>query len=114
MIKDTKHIANALNEYFISVAQTIIDNVSKDNNKTSVNTNPLHYLDNKYSTTFKSIKWHHVSTTDIRKVVKSLKSKFSHGYDEIPTKILKANMPYIISPLTSVINPLLKEFFQID
>jgi hypothetical protein len=81
MIQDTEHIANAFNEYFISVAQTIIDNLNKDNNKTSIDTNLLHYLDNKYSTTFKYIKWHYVSTTDIRKIVKLLKSKSSHGYD---------------------------------
>jgi hypothetical protein len=39
LIKATKHIANAFNEYFIS-AQTITDNLNKDNNKTSINTNP--------------------------------------------------------------------------
>jgi hypothetical protein len=44
MIKDTKHTANAFNEYFISVAQTVIDNLNKDKNKTSINTNPLHYF----------------------------------------------------------------------
>jgi hypothetical protein len=104
MIKDTKHIVNAFNEHFISVAQTIIDNLNKDNNKTSINTNPLHYLDNKYSTTLKSIKCHYGSTTNITKIVKSLKFKFSHGYDEIPTIMLKASMSYIISPLTYICN----------
>jgi hypothetical protein len=95
MIKDTKLVANAFNEYFTPVAQTIIDN-----NKTLTNTNPLHYLNNKYSTTFQPIKWHYVSNTEIRKIVKSLKAKFSHGHDENPTKFLKVSMPYIIPPLT--------------
>jgi hypothetical protein len=66
-------------------------------------------LDNKYSNTFKSIKWHYVSSTDIRKIVKLLKSKCSHGYDEVPTKMLKASMPYIISPLTYICNQSLAE-----
>jgi hypothetical protein len=64
-IKDTKLVANAFNEYFnTSVAQTIIDNLNKDNNKTLTNTNPLYYLNNKYSTTFNPIKWHYVSNRD--------------------------------------------------
>jgi hypothetical protein len=45
-----------------------------------------------------------MSQTEIRKTVKSLRAKFSHGYDEIPTKLLKVSMPYIISPLTYVCN----------
>jgi hypothetical protein len=86
MIKDKKHIANIYNEYFTSVTQTIIDDLNKDYNKTPTNINPLHYLNNKYTSTFKPIKWHYASTTDIRMIIKSIKSKFSHGYDEIPLK----------------------------
>jgi hypothetical protein len=32
-INNKEHIANAFNEYFTSVAQTIIDDLNKDNNK---------------------------------------------------------------------------------
>jgi hypothetical protein len=41
MIKNKKHIANVFNEYFISVAQTIIDDLNKDNNKTPADINRL-------------------------------------------------------------------------
>jgi hypothetical protein len=36
--------------------------------------------------------------------MKSLKSTNSHGYDEIPVKILKTVSDFIISPLTHICN----------
>ena len=45
-----------------------------------------------------------VTSKEIENVVKSLKPKGSHGYDEIPTKILKLSIPYILSPLTYLRN----------
>ena len=45
-----------------------------------------------------------VTSKEIENVVKSLKPKGSHGYDEIPTKILKLSVPYILSPLTYLHN----------
>jgi hypothetical protein len=91
VIKDKEDIANAFNEYFISVAQTIINDLNKDSNKTLTDINPLRYLDNKYTSTFEFIKWHYTTTTDIRKIIKSLKTKSSYGYDEISTRMLKAS-----------------------
>jgi hypothetical protein len=35
-------------------------------------------------------------------MIESLKSKNSHGYDEIPMKILKVSTPFIVSPLTYI------------
>ena len=40
-------------------------------------------------------------------ILKSLKNKTSHGYDEISDKILKASAPFILSPLTYIINKVL-------
>ena len=40
-------------------------------------------------------------------IIKSLKNKTSHGYDEISDKILKASAPFILSPLTYIINKVL-------
>jgi hypothetical protein len=36
--------------------------------------------------------------------MKKLKTKNSSEYDEIPMKVLKISTPYIISPLTHIIN----------
>jgi len=45
-----------------------------------------------------------VTANEIRNIIKSLKLKNSHGYDEIPPRILKINLPYIISPITYLCN----------
>jgi hypothetical protein len=112
-INNKVHIANAFNEYFTSVAQTIVDDRNKDNNK-NMTDNPLYYLNNMSNFNFEAIKWHYISTTEISKIIKSLKTKSSYEYDEISSRMLKASMPFIISPLISVINPLHREFFRID
>jgi hypothetical protein len=71
-INNKEHIANAFNEYFTSVALTIIDDLNKDNNKILTDINPLYYLNNTYNSTFETIKCHYTSITDISKIIKSL------------------------------------------
>jgi hypothetical protein len=52
------------------------------------------------------------STKEITEIVKSIKSKNSRGYDEIPVKVLKLSLPFIISFLIYVCNKsLLKGIF---
>jgi hypothetical protein len=51
--------------------------------------------------------WHYASTYEIEKIIKSLKSKNTGGYDEISTRILKLSAPYIISLLTYICNTIL-------
>ena len=46
--------------------------------------------------------WQYASTYEIEKIIKSLKSKNTGGYDKISTQILKLSVPYIISPLTYI------------
>jgi len=41
---------------------------------------------------------------EITEIVSSLKSTNSHGYDEIPTSVLKCSLPFIISPLIYICN----------
>jgi hypothetical protein len=61
-------------------------------------------LNQSYNSPFENIRWHYTSTAEIKKIIKTLKNKSSYGYDEIPVKILKISMPYIISPLTYICN----------
>jgi hypothetical protein len=103
-IKDKVQITNVFNEYFSSVAQTVIGDINKDNNEPIINTNPLNYLHNSFNSSFENVKWHYTSTAEIRKIIKSLKTKSSGGYNEISAKVLKVSMPYIISPLTYIYN----------
>jgi len=51
--------------------------------------------------------WQYASTHEIEKIIKSLKSKNTGGYDEISTQILKLSAPYIIPPLTYICNAIL-------
>jgi hypothetical protein len=100
------------NEPFISVAQTIIDDLNKDNKKIGTHINPLHYLGNKYGLLFEPMKWLYISIAYMKKIIKSLKTKSSYGYDEISTNILIISIPYIISPLTYICNqPLAQGIF---
>jgi hypothetical protein len=46
-----------------------------------------------------------VTTKEIKEIIKSSKSKSSHGYDEIPQNIVKKkSLPSILSPLTYICN----------
>jgi len=47
------------------------------------------------------------STNEINKIIQSLKTKDSHGYDEIFSRILKISTLYILSPLTCISNKVL-------
>jgi len=42
------------------------------------------------------------SINEINKIIKSLKTKDSYGYDEISTRILKISAPFISPPLTFI------------
>ena len=73
------------------------------NNSMTTNS-ALSYLYQVFTRPFPHIKLTPVSTKEISEIIKSLKWKNSHGYDEIPQKSLKISLPFIISPLTSVCN----------
>ena len=47
------------------------------------------------------------STKEISLIIKSIKAKDTHGYDGIPTKILKISSNYITSPLTYICNKII-------
>jgi len=51
-----------------------------------------------FNNTFSSINWKYATTNEINKIIKSLRTKTSYGYYEIPIKILKLSAPFIISP----------------
>jgi Notch-like protein len=53
---------------------------------------------------FPHIKLTPVTTREVSEIIKSVKWKNSHGYDEIPVRILKISLPFIISPFTYICN----------
>jgi hypothetical protein len=44
------------------------------------------------------------SANEIETIIRFLKTKESHGYDEITTRILKVSAPFISYPLTYIFN----------
>jgi len=86
VIMNQNKIVNIFNNYFISITDT----VNSDNNKhinTSI-TNPINYLTNKFRRPFPKINWQYASTYKIRKIIKSLRTKNTCGYDEISNLIV--------------------------
>jgi hypothetical protein len=50
------------------------------------------------------MKWKYTNTHAVEKIIRSLKTKDSSGYDEITSRIIKLSLPFIISPLTHICN----------
>jgi len=93
-------IANIFNNYFIPTADT----VNSDNNKhinTSMN-NPINYLTNNFRRPFPKISWQYAFTHEIEKIIKSLRTKNTCGYDEISNHIIKLTAPFTIAPSTYI------------
>ena len=103
-IKHHQNIANIFNTYFLAVSDKIRANNLMNVNVASNGAHPLSYLHQVFIRPFPNIKLTPVSTKEVREIIKSLKWKNSHGYDEIPIKI---SLPFIISPLTYIFNRML-------
>jgi len=101
-LKDQQDIADAYNYYFL----TIIVKTSKSNvnNKTNNEKAPtfLYYLEQNYVHPPPSLVIKTFLTKEITSIIKALKTKNSHGFDEISIKILKISATYIRSPLTYI------------
>jgi hypothetical protein len=54
------------------------------------------------------------TTHEIEKIIHTIKSKDSSGYDEISTRILKVSAPYVLSPLTFIFNKILSSGIFLD
>ena len=107
VVEDYQSIAQTFNTYFTTVADKMNVNSSVNINVSSNDAHPLSYLHQGYAKQFPSMKLAPITTKEIRQIVKSLKWKNSHGYDEIPVKTLKISLPFIESPLTYICNRML-------
>ena len=89
------------NDYYSSVAQYLRENYN-ESNTLSNKQNPVNNLHNIQEQTSALDKFKFVSPKEIENAVKSLQTKESHGYDEIPTKVVKQSILYISSPLAYI------------
>jgi hypothetical protein len=74
-ISDSRVISNYFNNYFLSIAKNCIH--------TGKSYNLIDCLYQAFTRPFSTIKYQNTSTFEIEKIIKSLKSKHSHGYDEM-------------------------------
>jgi hypothetical protein len=92
-------VANVFNNYFLSIA----DATNSNNNHRDTNmTNPINYLANSFRKPTANIHGQYTSTYEITKIIKSLKTKNSCGYDEISNHVIKLSAPFITSLLTYI------------
>jgi hypothetical protein len=98
IITNQQKIANLFNNYLLLVADFINADRNKDENSSRIN--PINYLLTYHNKPIPRINWHHATTYEIDKIIKSLKSKNTSGYDEISNRIIRLSSSFIISPLT--------------
>ena len=98
--------AKIFNHYFSTIAEQL--NRASRNEKISNKTkDPIEFLNLTVHKPNNKIRLENTTTHEIYKIIHSLKTKDSHGYDGISTKILKVSAPYIVSPLTYITNRIL-------
>ena len=104
LIQNQLTIANTLNSYFSATAEEImgINHIDKMNHLR--HGEPVNNILQNCKRPYPGIKFRYKSTKEIKRIIKSLKTKNAHRYDEISVKILKWCAPFISSPLTYICN----------
>ena len=91
-ISDDTIIANAFNNYFISVGRSLAKNIRSD-------TNPILYVKRIES----SLHIPEIQSGEVLTIISAITNSAS-GYDELPASILKQCINIYIEPLTHLIN----------
>jgi hypothetical protein len=78
-------IANTCNNYFLDIADSINSNNANINKHKMAN--PITYLANSFTKPFSKMSWQYASTYELEKIIKSLKTKNSSGYDKSLIKL---------------------------
>ena len=104
LVKDPNIIANSFNSFF----STIVHSLSSE----SPDNEGMQKLLRKHTPeTLELTELFHFKptiTNEIDKIIRSLKNRNSHGYDEVSSKILKISAPYKKTPLTYIFNQILR------
>jgi hypothetical protein len=101
-IIDQQEIAEVFNDYLIFKKEKV--HKYKVQNRLNDVTSRNCYSNNNDIHPSSSFIFKTFLTKEISSIVKSVKTKTSHGYDGISTKILKVSFNYIILPLTYICN----------
>ena len=76
--------ANAFNTYFNSVAKKLITKLPENNH--FIHTDLLINLNSNFKTPTSPLKFNYTTTHEVNRIIHSLKTKDSYGYDEISSK----------------------------
>jgi hypothetical protein len=99
-------IANEFNTYFSNIVDS---SCIKEINEKAEDVCPLQYLFKYFKQPLKALNWPYTSSKEINKIIDSLKSKTTSGYDKITTNIIKISKPFIISPIINICNKMLNQ-----
>ena len=91
---------DVFNNYFLSITR-------KNHIVPNKTDNFAVYLHLTCNRTYPNLKYQYIPTKEIKKIITFLKSKNSHGYDDVSVNILKSSSPYISSPLCHICNKML-------
>jgi hypothetical protein len=97
---DFQTMPDFINNFFLSITR-------KNHYVSDKNDNFAAYLNLTYNEPYPNMKYQYTSTKEIKKIISTLKSKNSHGYDDVSVNILKSSSPYISSPLSYICNKML-------
>jgi hypothetical protein len=103
-LKDQQDIADAFKDYFSPIVYNINENKVNNKNNNAKVFLTQYYLEQNCVHPPPSLVIKTFSTTEITSIIKTLKSKNSHGFDEISVKLLKVSARYICSPPTHICN----------
>lgn len=95
-ICDNKEIANAFNNYFVSIGSKL-----SDNQHTLPGSSFADYMDQRND---QSMFVSPATENELRKVIQNLKGKKAAGYDEIAPWLVKTCQDTLIKPLLSIVN----------
>ena len=65
------------------------------------------FMEQAFTNPYPSMEWKYTKTEEIERIIKSLKTENSYGYDEISTKILKISCPFMSSTINYICNKML-------
>ena len=105
VIMNQNKIADSFNKYFLSIVNSKNNDLSKHINISIRNS--INYLATSFRKPFTKINWQCASTYEIGKIIKSLRTKNTTGYDEISNQIIKISAPFIILQLAYICNAVL-------
>jgi hypothetical protein len=86
-------IVDSFQKYFLSTTEKIISNLN--NNEVIEDNSCINYLYRVFNNPFQNTTFEPTKVSEIKKIIKFLKSKNSYGYDEISVKISSSFKLYL-------------------